>query len=131
MEAWIKQISDMIIQDRTWSWSVIGFLYLLLTLIVRNWFLSPFIKRAKELKHRWYQDIKDLYLKSALTGWIFYLISFVIVILIWIRPQFLPLSLFHRAALAVAVLSYFLSIILHLQALGVASVVILRRIESK
>jgi len=127
----IDHISEMILIDRTWSWSIIGIFYLGLTLIVRNWFLSAIVKRAKELKGRWYQDIKDLYLKRALTGWIFYLMSFAIILLLWVRPDFLPLTPVDWFSLVLAMVFYFISVLLHMQALGVAAVVTMRRLESK
>jgi hypothetical protein len=127
----IDYIAEMILIDRTWSWSIIGMLYLGLTLIIRNWFMSSIIKRAKELKGRWFQDIKDLYLKRALAGWILYLISFAIILLLWIRPDFLPLTPVDWFSLVLAMITYFISVLLHVQALGVAAVVTMRRLESK
>jgi len=131
MEEWIQKFSDLIAGDRTWSWCVIGILYIILTLIIRNWFLHPFVKRARELKHRWYQDLKDLYLKRATAGWIFYIISLVTILVLWSRPQIFPLTVGRTIAIVVALCSYILSIVFHLQALSVATVVTLRRVESK
>lgn len=131
MAEWINDFSDMVVSDRGWSWSFVGILYLLLTMIIRNWFLRPILHNAKELKRHWYHEMKDAYLKRALPGWLCYLSALVIVLFIWSRPQLFPLTLEHAFALLLSVILYFFSILFHVQALGVAAVVTLKRIEDE
>lgn len=131
MKELIQQFSDMVVIDRGWSWSVIGILYLGLTLILRNWFLSPVIDRVKLLKRAHAQIVKDAYLKQAAYGWIFYLIAFLIVIALWREKNLLPITLKQLAAAVTALFCYIFSIVLHLQAVGAAGIVALRHLEKE
>lgn len=130
MREFVEDFSTLIVRERSWSWSVIGILYMGLTLIIRNWFMRPVIREARKIKKSWYSDFKDLYLKSALSGWAAYLISLGIVLMLWVQPEIFPLTIPQFLAAVAALFFYILSILMHLQALGVAAAKTLKSIES-
>lgn len=129
MSEFIQNFSIMITEDRSWSWSVVGILYLGLTLIIRNWFLRPLVKLAKDLKRSHYTEIKGAYLKQALSGWMLYLASLALVLVVWIQPKLLPLRAEHVLMLFAAFLCFILSMMLHLQAMAAAGLTTLKRVE--
>lgn len=131
MDEMIQKFSNLMINDRDWSWSVIGILYLILTLIIRNAFMRPLNVHLKELKRRWGKEIKDAYSKHSIVGWFFYFVSFGGVLFAWSRPDILPLTFKMTAGLVLIFVAYLLSILFHVQALGLACAEILRRMESK
>ncbi len=131
MMDYIQAISDIVVWDRAWSWSVMGICYVGLSLIIRNFFLRPIVARAKNLKRAWYNDIKDNYNNRSIAGWIFYIFSLLLLIYIWTRPRLFPLDLNQILALAGAVFCYLFSILLHVQAFGTSSIITLKKIESE
>ena len=100
-----------------------------ITLIIRAWFLRPITRLVKDLKRNHHSEIKEEYLKRALSGWLFYLASLLLVLFVWSRPNLLPLSVGLALELLLAVICYVLSILLHLQALGAAAVLTMKRVE--
>ncbi len=131
MTEWFQNFRDLVLTERYWSWSVIGIVYICVTMVIRGWVIRPVIAPAKELKHRLYHDMKDYYLKKAAPGWFFYFASLIIVILVWIRPDFNPGHFLYKMAFLSAFACYGLSLLMHLQALAMAAVAALRRLEQK
>ncbi|MFZ5803019.1 MAG: hypothetical protein ACOY3K_07935 [Candidatus Omnitrophota bacterium] len=131
MNEWVQSFSDLITTQRAWSWSFIGILYVVLTQIIRGWLLRPIWSRAREIKRNWFREFQDLYLKRSVAGWFFYLASFALVMLFWVQKQLLPLDGFDLLALLTAVVLYVISLLSHVQAMGVAAVVILKKAETE
>ena len=126
-----KTYVEVILAERSWSWTVVGIFYLVLGLVIRGWLIGPIIHKAKELNRLPYEEFKRAYLKRAAVGWIFFLLSFVVVVGLWNREARLPLSIKEALAVLAAIVSFLLSILSHLQALGVAAVIALKRVSEK
>ncbi len=127
----IKGYFDVILKERDWSWALIGIMILVSMLVVRHLFIAPVVHKAKELNRTPYEEFKKAYLKRALFGWIFFLASFGLMIGLWGYGVSLPLSMKAALALLASIMSFILSILFHLQALGVAAVVALKRVSEK
>ena len=115
----IKPYLDILNQQRDWSWTVIGIIYLIGGLTLRSWFLKPLTTRSKTLSKKYNQELKAEYLKRAIGGWIFFFISFFLVVISWNNPyriQFSRQTLFLSAGGTLA-----LSILLHVLAFGTAA----------
>ena len=122
----IRSYFDVILVERSWSWTLIGILYLLFGLMVRGWFINPVLSHAKLLEKQVYQKIKLLYLKRSILGWIFFLVSLIIFVLLWNREPLFPLTVMKAFTILGAVACFILSILFHLQALAVATIHILK-----
>ena len=122
----IKSYFDIIWLERSWSWTVLGILYILAALFVRGWFLSSLFSRLKEVEHGLHHRIKAAYLKRSFWGWLFFFIPLGISILVW-RKDIFPLKIDDRILILSAFASFIFSVILHLQAFGIAVLEVLRR----
>lgn len=127
----IKDYIRVMLNEREWSWAVFGILGLIGMLIVRHLFISPVIRKAKELNRTPYEEFKKAYLRHAALGWVFFLVSFAILIGLWGYGARLPLSMKEALAVVVSIASFILAITFHLQALGIAAVVALKRVSEK
>jgi hypothetical protein len=127
----IQSFFTMIHQERSWSWSVIGIVYLVMGLLIRRLFLAPLIRRAKDLNRSTYEAFRSSYLKRSFLGWLFFLISFVTVIVLWNQQIWIPLTVTHALGVLAAVVSYMISILCHIEAIGIAALVTLRRLADK
>lgn len=106
-----------ILAERQWSWALIGIAYLAVSLFIRQLIFRNIVRTTKAIDPHLYHGVKNTYLKNSLGGWSLFLISFLLVVVVWLGWQGSPvdpkaLALF---GLALPVL-YFLSLILHLLA---------------
>ena len=127
----LKEYLDVILAERSWSWAVIGIVYIIVGLFIRSLFLGPVAHKAKELNRGPHQELKKAYLHRAPLGWVFFLFSFLIVVGLWNRGIKTPVSIKEALAILGAIVSYVFSIIYHLQALGIAAVIALKRYSEK
>ena len=127
----IKTYLDAILTQREWSWALVGIVYLILGIIIRGILISPLVRRAKDLTKRSYTDVKSAYLSRSFLGWIFFAVSFAIVIGLWSRKELLPLTVKEAVAALGAVVCYILSILCHAEAIGIAGLVTLKKIVDK
>ncbi len=127
----IKDYFDLILRERNWSWSLIGIVYMIAALIVRSLFLSPMVRKAKELNRTPYEELKKAYLKRAPLGWVFFLFSFLLMIGVWNRATSFPLNIKEALAILGIFVTYAFSIVYHLQALGVGAIIALKRVSEK
>lgn len=119
----LRTYGQLVLHERFWSWSLVGILYLVAGMIVRGWFINPVIAKAKELDSKYYHEIQRAYLKRSVPGWMLFFISFLIFVAVWNQEISLPLSRPQTGALGVALLSYFFSILFHVQAFAKAAVI--------
>ncbi len=131
MTEWIKTYLDAIITQREWSWTLVGMAYLILGLIIRGIFISPLTRRVKDLSKKAHQDVKSAYLHRSFIGWIFFAVSFLIIIGLWNRSDLFPLTVKEALALLGAMASFILSILCHAEAIGVAGLVTLKKVVDK
>jgi len=125
----LKAYVDIILLERSWSWSLVGIVYLILAFIIRGWFTKPVMRHAKTLESRYYHVFKNAYLKRAIWGWIFFLIPLFVVALFWTQSKVLPLSAEEALVLLGALASFILSIMFHLGALSFAGVDAIKKIS--
>ena len=115
-----------VLKERDWSWTLVAVLLILFGLVIRGWFLGPLIHKAKSLDRKIYHEIKSTYLKRSLAGWVFFFIATGLAVFVWSDNPKLPLGLQDKVQLAAIGLSFFLSILLHLIAFGLASLSVLQ-----
>ncbi len=127
----LKNYFTVILNERDWSWALVGILVFIGMLLIRHLFISPIIRKSKELNRTPYEEFKKAYIKRGALGWAFFLISFTLVIGLWGYGARLPLSMKEALAILASIASFILSIIFHLQALGMAAVVALKRVSEK
>lgn len=121
---------NMVLTQRTWSWAVIGIGYLLVFLLVRSFFFHSLIKRAKSLNSKWYHEIKKAYTKKCISGWILFLISFLMVVFFWQTANLQQASLYEIAVLFLILLTVLLSIMSQLIAFGASVIHVLKQLEN-
>ncbi len=110
-----KLYFDAVLMERGWSWSVIGIIYLIMTILVRQFVFRSLIQNTRGFDANVYSHVKSLYLRNSTPGWILYFISFLLVIVSWVawKGQKISTNLVVLFALFLSAL-FFLSIILHL-----------------
>lgn len=121
MDAYIYAV----LEQRDWSWTVMAILFIAVGLLVRMFVLQPVLRKAKEVGRKDYSEMKRHYLRRALWGWIFFALSVLFAIILWRNPVTVPLEGDEFLVLLGAVISFLLSLIFHLLALGVASLIVL------
>ena len=126
----LTNLWSMILTERTWSWAVVGIGFLLTFLVVRSFFLHPLIKRAKALNSKWYHEIKKVYMKKCIAGWILFLTSFLILIFFWQTANLKQASLYEVGMVFLIVLAVLFTIISHLIALSVSILHVLKQLEN-
>jgi len=125
MSEFINSYLKIIWEERFWSWSVIGILYLIAGWTVRGWFLNSLHRSARSLKSKYYHDVKQAYLRRSLTGWFFFFLPLIIFTYIWNQTAGHQLTALYTVALGVGILSFIVSILAHLRAFGLATLSVL------
>ncbi len=126
----LTNLWDMILTQRAWSWTVIGIGYLLAFLFVRSFFLHALIKRARSLNSKWFHEIKKIYMKKCIAGWILFLVSFLILIFFWQTANFKQASLYEVGMIFLIILTILFAIISHLIAFGASAIYVLKQLEN-
>lgn len=126
----LMNLAESIFTQRAWSWALIGILQLAVFLIVRNLFFRPVLGRIKLLNSKWRNEIKKIYSKQLLPGWIFFLVSLLVLIVACRSGNFLVFTPYEVTLLGLIALSLFLAILSHLVALAIALLQVLKQIEN-
>jgi len=126
MIEYITSYLEVIQEERFWSWTLIGIVYLLAGLTVRGWFLNPVFNQAHEIKKPYYHEIKQVYLKKSMAGWCFFFIPLAFIVVLWNGVKSFPLNAQQWSAVMAATLSFVLSIISHLKAFTIATLSVMR-----
>ena len=126
----LTNLWNMVLTQRTWSWTVIGIGYLLAFLVVRSFFLRGLIKRARALNSKWFHEIKKCYTKKCISGWILFLISFLMVIFFWQTANLQQPSLYEIAVVFLILLTVLLAIMSQLIAFGTSVIHVLKQLEN-
>ena len=128
----LKPYLDAILQERSWSWSLIAIVYLLIGFMIQMRFLKPARKLLKEIDQPLRGEITSTYRIHSLWAWLFFLIPLVMLILVWYFGLNIFQFQYHEWIIpALLALSYLLSIILHLQAFSVAALTGARNLQRK
>ena len=120
----LKPYVHMILTEKDWSWSVVAFGAIILGLILRSYALRPLIRRVKDLEKKDYAEIKKNYLKRSLWGWLFFILAIVFAVGIWKNPISFPLNRPEILILLGLIVSFLLSLLFHLLALGTATAIV-------
>ena len=120
--------TDLVLTQRQWSWAVVGIVYLVLTIFARLLIFRKMVGEVRQIDPNLYSAVREIYLKNSLPGWILFLVSFLLVIVMWVGwrgpiQELSPLALF---CLFLPLL-FFLSIVLHLTAFAKALLAVLRQ----
>ncbi len=124
----LRPYFDAILAERDWSWSCVAILYILSGLVIRGWFTGTLENYARGLNRKFRRAVKKAYLKRALLGWVFFLIPAVLLTVLW-QDRPLPEKIERVHLIAAAGVSYVLSIVLHVRALGIAGVLTLKQLS--
>lgn len=121
MKEQIQFYLNAILNERSWSWALIGLVYVISAYTIRSWFLKPLVRKTKELDKSLSHKIKASYLQHSFLGWVFFLIPLFISIFLWNRQALAPITIKDVAAVLIAGACFILSIFCHLQAFGLAA----------
>jgi hypothetical protein len=128
MKELITSYLDILLNQRAWSWTLVAITYIVVGLWIRSLFLRPLVRRLKSLEKKHYQEVKKAYLKRSVGGWLLFCLSLALMISLWFYPLIFPLSLRQTFVLFTVVAGYVLSVVLHLIALGIATITTLKGI---
>ena len=127
----LKSYWDIVITERSWSWSIVGILYLVSGYVIRGWFMRSLAVAAKSLELKQYQKFKQAYLRRSLVGWVLFLIPLAILAVFWMQTDLLPISGKEAIALLAALSLFILSIMFHLGAFARAGLDTLRHFSAE
>lgn len=126
----LENLWNAVLTQRAWSWAVIGIAYLLTFLFIRGFFLRGLIKRARVLNSKWYHEIKKVYIKKCISGWVLFLVSFMILVFFWQTADFQQASLYEVAMIFLIILTVLLAIMSQIIAFGVSVIHVLKSVEN-
>ena len=126
----LTRLWNIVLTERTWSWSLIGIGYLLVFLLVRSFFLHTLLKRARAINSKWFCEIKKAYVKKCVAGWILFLVSFLIMVFFWKSANFKQASLYEVGMVFVIILAVLFAIMSHLIAIGASVIHVLKQLEN-
>lgn len=126
----VQPYLDLILQERSWSWAVVCLLYIFAALFVRGWFVGPLSAQMKMLERKHGGQLRKNYLKRSFLGWVFFFLPLAAIALYW-QKAMLPFSISDSWFIAVSLASFVFSLLLHLQAFSVASLMTIEALESE
>ena len=108
---------DLILKERYWSWALVAIIYLIATLFLRQLIFRKLVRETKQVDSDLYASVKRFYLNHSLGGWFLYLFSLLAFVCLWATGKDFSSNL-HQTLLWIflAVLLFFLSLVLHLTA---------------
>lgn len=126
----IQPYIDLILRERSWSWAVVCLLYILAGLFVRSWFMGPLSIQMKMIEKKHLRQLNSSYLSHSLLGWTFFFLPLALIAVYWNKEN-LPVLVDDKWFIALGFLSFTFSLILHLQAMAVASLVLVESLEGE
>lgn len=126
----LTNLWSMVLAQRSWSWTVPGIGFLLAFLLVRSLFLHGLIKRARVLNSKWFHEIKKAYTKKCVSGWILFLVSFLVFIFFWQTANFKQASLYEVGMVFLIILAVLFAIISHVIAFAASVIYVLKQLEN-
>lgn len=79
----IKTMIRAIIEEKEWSWSIIGLVSISAGLLIRSFLLRDILKGMKIRNWSWYQRTLEHYQGRAIFGWIFFIFFVIGTMLLW------------------------------------------------
>jgi high-affinity K+ transport system ATPase subunit B len=126
----LTNLWNTVLTQRTWSWALIGIGYLLVFLLLRSFFLHALVRRARALNSKWFHEIKKVYMKKCIAGWVLFLVSFLVLIFLWQTANFQQASLYEVGMVFLIILTVLFAIMSHLIAFGVSTIHVLKQLEN-
>lgn len=127
MVAEAEAFINLIFNERHWSWSLAGIVFVIAGIVIRGWFLNSIFREMKHVGGDPYDEFRATYLRHALIGWFFFVAALLLFVAVWnggsLFREDLPRSLSAGACL----LFYILSVVLHVKAAGHGAVAALKR----
>ncbi|GEM_PF-3241708 len=120
--AGLKSIDSFIHEN----WALAGLAVLLLILTARHVLIRDCIRAAKSLGKETYKQIMHRYSAQSLSGWLLILASAVLTEALLAFPKGLPLWTTRKDSVLLAVLGFMLGTLLHLRAVHLATVSVLK-----
>lgn len=120
----IEPYIHVILTERAESWPVLAFCAIIVGMIIRGYTLRPLVRRVQDLEKKDFSEVKRHYLKRALWGWVFFALAILFAILIWRDSPLFPFSRSELLTIMCFVVSFLLSLIFHLLALGTATAIV-------
>lgn len=121
---------NMVLTQRSWSWAFAGIGYLLFFLLMRHFFMRGLAKRAKSLNSKWFHEIKKVYIRKCIAGWVIFLASLLLFIFFWQTANFKVPSLYEVGVVFIISLAILVAIISHLSAFAIATIHVLKQLEN-
>ncbi len=116
--------------ERNWSWALLCIAYMIVFMMMRNFFFHSLVRRAKALNSKWFQEIKKTYLKKCAAGWVLFLVSLLLLVFFWVSADFQKITLYEAAMLALVLFAALLSIMSHLITFNTATLCVLKQLEN-
>jgi hypothetical protein len=127
----IQPYIEVIFNERTWSWAVLGIIYILLGMFIRGIFLNGLFIRLKGAGKTLSHEVRRGYLRRSVAGWLLFFLPMAVFIIFWSRPNIFPITTSDFALFCIGLVSFVLSIILHLRSFAVAVLDAVRKIAEK
>lgn len=110
----MQEYLSVILKERSWSWTLVMIVYLIVTLLIRQLFFSKIVRQTKGLDPALYTAARKYYWAHSWAGWGFYLVSLLVVVTVWLdwNERLLELKTLVLAGLALPVI-FLLSILSH------------------
>ncbi len=121
----IKPYLDVILSERSWSWSLIGILYVLAAFFVRSWFMNSLVWKAKQMDKSVYSAVKAAYLRRSVLGWFLFFLPLGLFTLYW--QSILPPVVTDKMVAGGASACLITAILLHLRAFGLGAIAVLKK----
>lgn len=128
MLPFLQPYFDIVLKERTWSWSLIAMLYVLAGFFVRGFFMRPLVKQSNDLEKSIKKRIKKYYFRASFWGWFFFFTPIALLIFFWRIDA--PIQIKDQYVIAAAAASFLFSILLHVQAFGKASLMTLKDLSA-
>ena len=126
----VQPYVDLILRERSWSWAIVCLLYILAALFVRGWFTGPITLQMKMVDKKHVRQMKSTYLKHALLGWVLFFLPLLLIATYW-NKDVLPVPVQETWLIATGFACFILSVMIHLQAFAVASLVLVESLEGE
>jgi hypothetical protein len=105
-----------ILEGREWSWSVLGFVAIVLGLIIRSLMLRGILRGMKVRDAHWYRRMLFYYEKRSIFGWICFVLAVSGATLLWRFENLFLKYLSNFEWFLVLLMFYILSLFLHVRA---------------
>ncbi|GEM_PF-6016973 len=111
-----QELIRMIINERQWSWSIIGLVVIIIGLSVRMFFLTDVLHVMKIRNRSWYKRTLTYYQKKSILGWFFFACFVLGVIFLWRFEAFFLKYLNFLEWMLIFISVFFLSLFFHMRA---------------